>query len=378
MKQIFKKAVAGFTAAALVVTLLVGFNFAKKVKAAEVQGTWEFSQGGQYNPSEQGNEGYLNSVNLTSGESITGWPRGDGEASQVTKTATQAADGFTIDIENTGWDAQWKAVTGYPTDRINPWSIQSINRVAIEAGHTYTVSFTAKASKKKYMYVAFGTNVEGIGTPYDAAGLDEGSDGNIVVLGTAEKTFTYTFTNWTSVTELATTLMMGAFDAQYDYAGENVSDIITEVENVWKGQIIISNFKVTDHGRNPEFVEVTTPERQTTQPPTEPPTIAPTTQAPTTQAPTTVAPKAKKLGKVKKLVAKNIKGRKIKVTWKKVKYAKKYQVKVGNKIYTARRNKFTTKRLKKGKRYTIKVRAKARAGYKAGAWSRAKKVKIKK
>ena len=57
--------------------------------------------------------------------------------------------------------------------------------------------------------------------------------------------------------------------------------------------------------------------------------------------------------------------------------AKKYEVKVGNKTYTAKKATLTVKKLKKGKTYKIKVRAKAK-GFKTGAWSKTVKVKIKK
>lgn len=54
--------------------------------------------------------------------------------------------------------------------------------------------------------------------------------------------------------------------------------------------------------------------------------------------------------------------------------AKKYEVKVGNKTYTAKKATLTVKKLKKGKTYKIKVRAKA-TGFKTGAWSKTVKLK---
>ena len=86
---------------------------------------------------------------------------------------------------------------------------------------------------------------------------------------------------------------------------------------------------------------------------------------------------AKKLARVAKVKAKNNKAKTVKVTWKKVANAKKYEVKVGNKTYTAKKATLTVKKLKKGKTYKIKVRAKA-TGFKTGAWSKTVKVKIKK
>ena len=93
--------------------------------------------------------------------------------------------------------------------------------------------------------------------------------------------------------------------------------------------------------------------------------------------PAVTKPVAKKLARVAKVKAKNNKAKTVKVTWRKVASAKKYEVKVGNKTYTAKKATLTVKKLKKGKTYKIKVRAKA-TGFKTGAWSKTLKVKIKK
>ena len=84
--------------------------------------------------------------------------------------------------------------------------------------------------------------------------------------------------------------------------------------------------------------------------------------------------------KVKISSAKNLKGKKIAIKWKKVKKATKYQVKavLGNKVITKTTTKtsYTIKKLKRKKTYKIYVRAYNKAGY--GKWSKAKKVYIKK
>lgn len=84
--------------------------------------------------------------------------------------------------------------------------------------------------------------------------------------------------------------------------------------------------------------------------------------------------------KVKISSAKNVKGKKIAIKWKKVKKATKYQVKavLGNKVITKTTTKTscTIKKLKKKKTYKIYVRAYNKAGY--GKWSNAKKVKVNK
>ena len=84
--------------------------------------------------------------------------------------------------------------------------------------------------------------------------------------------------------------------------------------------------------------------------------------------------------KVKISSAKNLKGKKIAIKWKKVKKATKYQVKavLGNKVITKKTTKTscTIKKLKRKKTYKIYVRAYNKAGY--GKWSKVKKVYIKK
>ena len=359
MRKVFNKALAGVTSATLIATLALGVNFTSTVKADEattVDTVWSFTQGGQYNPKEPGNTGYIKSVSVGN-ETLANWERD--KSTKQTQTASKASTEFTLNIENTGWDAQWSDVTGYPTNRINPWAVEASNTIEAKAGHIYKVSFKAKASKKKYGYVAFGTETDDL-MPYDKAPIEMSDDATnqIITLGTAEKKFTFTFTNWVSAKNIRTSIMLGAFDAQYDYAGEDVSSIITEVENNWNGTVVVSDFTITDEGLNPEFV-------------VEPPKPAAKKLARVAKV------KAKKLARVAKVKAKNNKAKTVKVTWRKVASAKKYEVKVGNKTYTAKKATLTVKKLKKGKTYKIKVRAKA-TGFKTGAWSKTVKVKIKK
>lgn len=361
MRKVFNKALAGVTSATLIATLALGVNFTSTVKADEattVDTVWSFTQGGQYNPREPENTGYIKSVSVGN-ETLANWERD--KSTKQTQTASKASTEFTLNIENTGWDAQWSDVTGYPTNRINPWAVEASNTIEAKAGHIYKVSFKAKASKKKYGYVAFGTETDDL-MPYDKAPLEMSDDATnqIITLGTTEKKFTFTFTNWVSAKNIRTSIMLGAFDAQYDYAGEDVSSIIKEVENNWSGTVVVSDFTITDEGLNKEFVVEPPKPSQPSQP-----------SQPTTK------PAAKKLTRVAKVKAKNNKAKTVKVTWKKVANAKKYEVKVGNKTYTSKKATLTVKKLKKGKTYKIRVRAKA-TGFKTGAWSKTVKVKIKK
>lgn len=385
MRKVFNKALAGVTSATLIATLALGVNFTSTVKADEattVDTVWSFTQGGQYNPKEPGNTGYIKSVSVGN-ETLANWERD--KSTKQTQTASKASTEFTLNIENTGWDAQWSDVTGYPTNRINPWAVEASNTIEAKAGHIYKVSFKAKASKKKYGYVAFGTETDDL-MPYDKAPIEMSDDATnqIITLGTAEKKFTFTFTNWVSAKNIRTSIMLGAFDAQYDYAGEDVSSIITEVENNWNGKVVVSDFTITDEGLNPEFVVEPPKPTQPSQPsqPSQPakpsqPAVTPGNNNGGNNQPAVTKPAAKKLARVAKVKAKNNKAKTVKVTWRKVASAKKYEVKVGNKTYTAKKATLTVKKLKKGKTYKIKVRAKA-TGFKTGAWSKTVKVKIKK
>ena len=379
MRKVFNKVVAGATSVALIATLALGVNFASSVKADDattLDTKWSFTQGGQYNPAEPGNTGYIKSVKVGD-EVLSNWER-DKNNKQI-QSASKATTGFTMDIENTGWDAGWG---NSPVD-INPWAVEASNTIEAKAGHIYTVSFKAKASKKKYAYVAFNTETEGL-LPYDKAPVEMSDDATnqIITLGTTDKTYTFTFTNWVSAKEITTAIMLGAFNAQYDYAGNDVKDIITETEANWNGTVVVSDFTITDKGVNPDFTE---PETKPTQPsvnPTQPskPSVNPTQPSKPSVQPTTPAkkPAVKKLAKVKGLKAVNKKKGTLKITWKKVTGATSYKVKVGKKTYTVKKTSLTVKKLKKGKKVTIKISAQGpKAKYKASAWA-SKKVKIKK
>ena len=110
-------------------------------------------------------------------------------------------------------------------------------------------------------------------------------------------------------------------------------------------------------------------------------TIRPTTNTNVaTKAPRETTTKVKVPAKVKISSAKNLKGKKIAIKWKKVKTATKYQVKavLGSKAITKTTTKtsYTIKKLKRKKTYKIYVRAYNKSGY--GKWSKAKKVKVNK
>ena len=85
--------------------------------------------------------------------------------------------------------------------------------------------------------------------------------------------------------------------------------------------------------------------------------------------------------------AKNVKGKKIKLSWKKIKGVKGYQVRYAlskgklkkAKIKACKKNSYVIKKLK-NKKYFVQVRAYKIVGKKKyyGAWSKVKSVKVKK
>lgn len=166
-------------------------------------------------------------------------------------------------------------------------------------------------------------------------------------------------------------------------AGNNVIDI-TGACQVWYGDgqagqwVNIDYFELAKIADEPD--ETTTP---------VPTTKAPeTTKQPqvTTKAPTTKR-QVKAPGKAKIKSVKNLKGRKVKLTFKKIARARGYQVKYATnkklkraKTKTTKKLTLTIKKLKKKKTYYFKARAYAQNGKvkKYGTWSKVSRVKIRK
>ena len=95
----------------------------------------------------------------------------------------------------------------------------------------------------------------------------------------------------------------------------------------------------------------------------------------------------KKPDKVKIKSAKNLKGKKIKLTWKKISGAKGYQIKYsdskkfnGSWIKSTKKTSYTIRKLDKNTKYYITVRAFVNNGKNKlyGSWSKVKKIKVKK
>ena len=131
--------------------------------------------------------------------------------------------------------------------------------------------------------------------------------------------------------------------------------------------------------------ETTTPKPTTAKPTTAKPTVKPTTAKPTVK-PTTAKPTTKKASlkktKISKKITKKLSSKKVKLTFKKVKGAKKYTVQVSTSkkfkkvLYkkTVKKTKVTlsSKKLKNKKKLYVRVKAVG-----AKKWSKAVKIKVK-
>ncbi|MCR5704114.1 MAG: hypothetical protein K6G85_05775 [Eubacterium sp.] len=395
------------TVTAMVAGAVIAPNFTREVQAylpgEKIElSNWTFFQGGPAslaNPNEyengNGNCGFINSVALNdTNEEITGWARGFSESSRESKTATKKSSGFQMDIANTGWDRMWKNDQELTEDRINPWSVQAqMTDVAMIPGHTYTVSFTGSASSNKstikFAYVDFSTEVDGTKlAPYDGDVLS--GDSQIIVLRNQESKYIYTFTNWVSGQKLSVNIMLGAFGAQYDQNGVNVSDIIYQTENNWSGTVSIKDFQIIDEGivgpMPPIIVQETTTEKAVTD-------------TPTPKSDKQLASEFKKNCKVAKVqkAEKKKSAKKIKVTLKKALgnadgyevrfYRKKVDAKKNRKVlvkaFTKKNKKVFTvshKKLKNKKNLFVRVRGFKVIGKKTvygQKWSAVKTVRIK-
>lgn len=106
MRKVFNKVLAGITATTLVASLAIGVGVSSSVKAADTAvalSNWSFVQGGQYSPTEEGNEGYIGSVTMNgTGEKIDGWLTKGEESVNQEKSATKSATGFDMVINNNG------------------------------------------------------------------------------------------------------------------------------------------------------------------------------------------------------------------------------------------------------------------------------------
>lgn len=383
MKMTIKKSIAIVSAVAVAMAMFFGASASFKVSAdatptAVSLGNWDFLAKQHWHPKADedanGNQGQVSTVVTSNNETLTFDQTGTGQ----TLSSSTACNGWSMNIVTNGWDCLWPDMNN-GIQAFNPHVITAtMPSIPISAGHIYTVKFKAKASSVKYAYAVINTIYEG--EPKQITG------DQLMKLTTTDQEFSYTFTNYCESPTFDFMLMLGAFFGKYDYAGNDRSDVITDLESNWKGTVVVSDFSITDYGVASDFVPTPSiyvdPDDTTKAP--EASTAAPevTTKAddnPATTAPVVTKAETQKFAKVTGVKAKNNKKGRVTVTWKKVTSAKKYQIKFGTKTYTSKKTKLVVKKgLKKGKSYSIKVRAMKSGSILAGPWSKAVKVKIKK
>ncbi len=375
MRKAFNKVMAGAMTTALVATLAVGFKVnttdVKADTANALTGSWK-SLAESYEPN-------------------------DAVITQTTFKST-AVDNVSANISITGWQANWTAESAAPEDAIvlnnniwgeKPYQITSKINAKVVPGNTYKLKFTVNNGM---MEADTTTKTEKNITITVNSGI-EGDNDNTMLFKTitvpAGATETYEFDVPVSPDYLSNDIQVQLAYGSYMYSYEltqAVKDgkVTEEAAKACKYAYAYgTSEKVNAHGTlaftdislmGEKYTQSVIPERQTTKDPTgNTNTVAPTTVAPTTAAPAVVASKP---AQVKGVKAVNNAKKSVKVTWKKVKGAKSYQVKVGKKKYNAKKTNAKIKKLAVGKTYKVQVRAKNAAGF--GKWSKAVKVTIKK
>lgn len=391
MRKVFNKVMAGAMTTALVATLAVGF----KVNTTDVKADTANALTGSW-------------TNLAES-----YEPNDAVIKQTTIKST-SSDNITANISITGWQANWVKETGesnVPKDAIilgeksgdkdpriwgeKPTQIRSEINAKVVPGNTYKLKFTVNNGM---MEADTTTKTEKNITITVNSGI-EGDNDNTMLFKTirvpAGATETYEFDVPVSADYLSNDIKVQLAYGSYNYSYEltqavKAGKVTEEAAKACKYAYAYgTSEKVNAYGTlaftdislmGEKYTQSVIPEKQTTgntntgAPKTgTPATVAPTTVAPKTAAPAVVASKPAKVKGVK--VVNNAK-KSVKVTWKKVKGAKSYQVKVGNKKYNAKKTNAKIKKLAVGKSYKVQVRAKNAAGF--GKWSKAVKVTIKK
>ena len=385
MRKVFNKVMAGAMTTALVATLAVGF----KVNTTDVKADTANALTGSWTSSAESYE------------------PNDAVITQTTFKST-AVDNVSANISITGWQANWTAESAAPEDAIvlndkiwgeKPYQIKSEINAKVVPGNTYKLKFTVNNGM---MEADTTTKTEKNITITVNSGI-EGDNDNIMLFKTitvpAGETKTYEFDVPVSPDYLSNDIKVQLAYGSYYYSYEltqavKAGKVTEEAAKACKYAYAYGTSEnVNAHGTlaftdislmGEKYTQSVIPERQTPKAPTgntntaAPNTVAPNTVAPNTVAPTTAAPAvvASKPAQVKKVKAVNNAKKSVKVTWKKVKGAKSYQVKVGNKKYNAKKTNVKIKKLAVGKSYKVQVRAKNAAGF--GKWSKAVKVTIKK
>ena len=380
MRKVFNKVMAGAMTTALVATLAVGF----KVNTTDVKADTANALTGSWTSSAESYE------------------PNDAVITQTTFKST-AVDNVSANISITGWQANWTAESAAPEDAIvlndkiwgeKPYQITSEINAKVVPGNTYKLKFTVNNGM---MEADTTTKTEKNITITVNSGI-EGDNDNTMLFKTitvpAGATETYEFDVPVSPDYLSNDIKVQLAYGSYYYSYEltqavKAGKVTEEAAKACKYAYAYGTSEnVNAHGTlaftdislmGEKYTHSVIPEIQTPKAPTgNTNTGAPKTGTPATVAPTTAAPAvvASKPAQVKGVKVVNNAKKSVKVTWKKAKGAKSYQVKVGKKKYNAKKTNAKIKKLAVGKTYKVQVRAKNAAGF--GKWSKAVKVTIKK
>ena len=383
MRKVFNKVMAGAMTTALVATLAVGF----KVNTTDVKADTANALTGSWTSSAESYE------------------PNDAVITQTTFKST-AVDNVSANISITGWQANWTAESAAPEDAIvlndkiwgeKPYQIKSEINAKVVPGNTYKLKFTVNNGM---MEADTTTKTEKNITITVNSGI-EGDNDNTMLFKTitvpAGATETYEFDVPVSPDYLSNDIKVQLAYGSYYYSYEltqavKAGKVTEEAAKACKYAYAYGTSEnVNAHGTlaftdislmGEKYTQSVIPERQTTKAPETTKKATTTTKVPTgntnTVAPTTAAPAvvASKPAQVKGVKVVNNAKKSVKVTWKKAKGAKSYQVKVGKKKYNAKKTNAKIKKLAVGKTYKVQVRAKNAAGF--GKWSKAVKVTIKK
>ena len=383
MRKVFNKVMAGAMTTALVATLAVGF----KVNTTDVKADTANALTGSWTSSAESYE------------------PNDAVITQTTFKST-AVDNVSANISITGWQANWTAESAAPEDAIvlndkiwgeKPYQIKSEINAKVVPGNTYKLKFTVNNGM---MEADRTTKTEKNITITVNSGI-EGDNDNTMLFKTitvpAGATETYEFDVPVSPDYLSNDIKVQLAYGSYYYSYEltqavKAGKVTEEAAKACKYAYAYGTSEnVNAHGTlaftdislmGEKYTQSVIPPKQTTKAPETTKKATTTTKVPTgntnTVAPTTAAPAvvASKPAQVKGVKVVNNAKKSVKVTWKKAKGAKSYQVKVGKKKYNAKKTNAKIKKLAVGKTYKVQVRAKNAAGF--GKWSKAVKVTIKK
>ena len=280
MRKNGKKFISAITSIAMAVTMLPATVALNQVKAEETNvelKPWSvYHSPNVISGASMGNVGVVNSFVTSTGESAKGL---DSTAIEQTVSTTNQAEGFTIDIANTGWEKDWE------NDTINPWSVKTkMDDIDIKPGHMYSISFKASASKKKYAYIYADANF-----PDETVSVfEENSDiDKFIVMNTSVNTYTVNFTNWVGARKFTFGLLLGSFNSYNDFDGSSLMDKgLTEMEVGWSGIVNVSEFSIVDMGLDPKY------EEQNPEP------VIPTKPEPTIEESTDVQPTTSEISEV--------------------------------------------------------------------------------